>query len=69
MEGHIAPNAVKVPFQEVVRITKRMLTSHPPPKLHLRLKNTHFSYSALAPSTALKNSSIPIPMSEDTPTA
>ena len=36
---------------------------------HTQLKNTHFSYSALAPSTALKNSSIPIPMSEDTPTA
>ena len=36
---------------------------------HTHLKNTHFSYSALAPSTALKNSSIPIPMSEDTPTA
>ena len=29
----------------------------------------HFSYSALASSTALKNSSIPIPISEDTPTA
>ena len=29
----------------------------------------HFSYSALASSTALKNSSIPIPVREDTPTA
>ena len=36
---------------------------------HTHLKNTHFSYSTVAPSTALKNSSIPIPMSEDTPTA
>ena len=29
----------------------------------------HCSYSALASSTALKNSSIPIPISENTPTA